>query len=179
MLQAHIDRAVQNTIAKGADLGLDATRQRNRGQEDQDNDDDEVDDEEEEEEEEEGDNEEEDDDDEDEDDDHGGVSPGGTAPTRTTTQSSVESTYSAPSPRTEQLDMQSPLRRDEVGKLLLLIARAHSTQQISTSQRSLIKGHVCRRAGYLRILLAQENIHVVMSALASIGQSGDGAKGKK
>jgi hypothetical protein len=67
-------------------------------------------------------------------------------------------------------DMQSPLRRDEVGKLLLLVARAFSTQHISQPQRTLIKSHVCRRAGYLRILLAQSDMTVVMNALGAIGK---------
>ena len=66
------------------------------------------------------------------------------------------------------LDM---LRRDEIGKLLLLVAKAFQTQQITREQRSRIKEQICNRAGYLRMVLEQQDMRVVIAALVAIGEN--------
>lgn len=65
------------------------------------------------------------------------------------------------------------LRREEIGKLLLLVARAYQTKHINNDQRALIKGHICRKAGYLRVILEQTDMNVVMGALSAIGRADD------
>lgn len=64
-----------------------------------------------------------------------------------------------------------PLRREEIGKLLLLVSKAFETQQISRDQKSKIKNQICNRAGYLRLILEQEDMRIIMAALVTIGDS--------
>lgn len=61
-----------------------------------------------------------------------------------------------------------PLQREEIAKLLLLSARAHSIQQINVQQWRAIKDEICKRNGYLRVILKQNDISGVMNALSSL-----------
>lgn len=62
----------------------------------------------------------------------------------------------------------NPLRRDEIAKLLLLVARAYSIKQISLPQRSFLKSEIVNRKGYLRDVVQQEDIGKVLEMLAEI-----------
>ena len=64
---------------------------------------------------------------------------------------------------------ETPLAREEIAKLLLLVARAHSIGQISDTQKSNLKMEVCQRKHYLRAILRQQDITQVMTALSQIG----------
>ncbi len=69
------------------------------------------------------------------------------------------------------LSSQEPeLNREEVAKLLLLVSRAFSINQISNEQRNLIKDQICLRKGYLRNILRENDIAKVMGALSQIGK---------
>jgi hypothetical protein len=68
-------------------------------------------------------------------------------------------------------DDETPLAREEVAKLLLLVARAHGIGQLSDEQKSNLKMEVCRQKGYLRHILRQQDITQIMTALASVGSS--------
>jgi hypothetical protein len=61
------------------------------------------------------------------------------------------------------------LKRDEIGKLLMLLSRAYTFNLVTSEQRRTIKGLICRRAGYLRLILHQEDIGVQLAALTTIG----------
>jgi hypothetical protein len=135
LLQGHIERAIENTVARGVDLGLNASNVNAKAVRDDEEDD-------------------------------------GSDEEDTNENDNNLNTDSAASIESVTADMQSPLRREEIGKLLLLISRAYSTRQIDHQQRRLIKSHVCRRAGYLRILLLQTDMSVVMAALSAIGKEG-------
>lgn len=70
----------------------------------------------------------------------------------------------------EDINPFNELSREEIGKLLLLVAKAYETKQINFQQRRVIKGHICRQAGYLRIILNQTDMSVIMRALSAIGE---------
>lgn len=62
----------------------------------------------------------------------------------------------------------TPLSRDDVAKLLLLVSKAYSIQTITATQRSKIKDEIILQKGYLRPLLLQNNkIPDVLAILAT------------
>lgn len=69
----------------------------------------------------------------------------------------------------DTLAMDAPLAREEVAKLLLLIARAHGIGQLSDEQKRHLKMEVCQRKSHLRNILRQQDITQIMTALALAG----------
>jgi hypothetical protein len=70
---------------------------------------------------------------------------------------------------TTEIGEESPLAREEIAKLLLLVSRAHGIGQLTDSQKSNLKMEVCLRKSYLRHILRQQDINQIMSALAEAG----------
>jgi hypothetical protein len=62
----------------------------------------------------------------------------------------------------------SELRREEIGKLLMLVAKAKSLNYVTFAQYESIKDSICRREAFLRPLLEVEDMNVVMNSLKSI-----------
>lgn len=82
----------------------------------------------------------------------------------------VSDTGSEGSVSDSPMNVQDPLKRDEIGKLLLLVSKAYQTRQITKQQRGVIKNRICRRSGYLRMILEQDDMNVVIAALAAVGE---------
>lgn len=76
--------------------------------------------------------------------------------------------YTDDEPPAQETDSVRPLEREEIAKLLLLVARAYGIQQISVEQRAFIKNEICGRKGYLRNILLQDDIGAVISSLADL-----------
>ena len=148
MLQGHIERAIAGTIARGVDLTPAGTTSTSNQRP--------LEPEPETEEDLDQDNNSSNDDDDDDDDD---------ADNNNNNENEDSDT--------ERYINPPDLRREEIGKLLLLVARAYQTKHIDSNQRALIKGHICRKAGYLRVILEQTDMSVVMGALSAIGRSDD------
>ena len=66
----------------------------------------------------------------------------------------------------QQGDM--PLDRQEIGKLLLLVARAHKTGVLSMQQKSFLKTQIVGRIGMLRVVLQLEGLEMIFHALKAI-----------
>ncbi len=63
----------------------------------------------------------------------------------------------------------SVLQREEIAKLLLLTIKSYELNRISVKQKGHIKDQVCRRLGYLRLVLQQEDIGLIIEALTAVG----------
>lgn len=63
----------------------------------------------------------------------------------------------------------TPLAREEIAKLLLLVSRARGIGQLSDSQKSSLKLQVCARKSHLRDILRQQDITHIMAALRAAG----------
>ena len=81
---------------------------------------------------------------------------------------STTTSSSSSSQKNNNNNNEPPLQREEIAKLLLLSARAHSIQQITVQQWRAIKDEICKRNGYLRIILKQSDISSVMNALSTL-----------
>ncbi len=62
----------------------------------------------------------------------------------------------------------TPLDRQEIGKLLLLVARAHKTGVLSLHQKSFLKTQIVGRVGMLRVVLQLEGLEMIFHALQAI-----------
>ena len=66
-----------------------------------------------------------------------------------------------------------PLNREEIGKLLILTARAYTSKILSANQRSFLKTQIVARHGMLRVVLQFPTLESIMSALRTISSSVD------
>lgn len=67
-----------------------------------------------------------------------------------------------------QFDRKTLLTRDEVAKLLLAVQKAFQLGKISAKQKSHLKDQICSRSSYLRLIVQQDDIHLLIGALKSI-----------
>lgn len=67
-----------------------------------------------------------------------------------------------------EVDEEKVLERDEIAKLLLLVARAFAFQHITLDQKSVIKNDIVRRKPYLRQIVMLDDISSIMNALKKI-----------
>ena len=66
-----------------------------------------------------------------------------------------------------------PLDRQEIGKLLLLVARAHKTGKLTVEQKAFLKNQIVNRIGMLRVVLQLDGLETVFNALQAISSPGD------
>jgi hypothetical protein len=63
---------------------------------------------------------------------------------------------------------QSPLQREEIAKLLLLTAKSFQLNRINQKQKGQIKEQICRQQAYLRLILQQDDILMLLGALTAV-----------
>jgi hypothetical protein len=69
---------------------------------------------------------------------------------------------------------ETPLDRQEIGKLLLLVGRAAKTGILSQKQKSFLKTQIVGRVGMLRVVLQLQGLDMIFHALKAIsGDSGE------
>ncbi len=66
-----------------------------------------------------------------------------------------------------------PLDRQEIGKLLLLVARAQKTGRLTVEQKAFLKNQIVNRIGMLRVVLQLDGLETVFHALQAISSPGD------
>jgi hypothetical protein len=89
--------------------------------------------------------------------------------TSSNSSSSASASSSFTSTSTSQ-PSQEPLTRQEIAKLLLLVSKAYQMNVLTSKQRSNLKNQIIMRSAYLRLIVQNSDIRIIMGALAVISK---------